>query len=394
MAWLKQYRLRWLLILLLIIATSILVWQSGSSTLLAPRSGDDFIEYWAAARLQMKGGNPYDPSELLVEQQSAGWPNNEALIMYNPPWTLPLLLPFGLVDYLYGRILWLFVSYLIILFAADWFWRFYGGPVRLRWVSWLVGFGFVPALAAIRGGQINPFILLGLLGFIASVHHRRWWLAGAFCFFISLKPQLLHLFWLALLLWAIEHRRWQIVMGAAGAVCLALGIALLMNPQALTQFIAVTIHHSPDIWITPTIGAALRFLFGPDHFWLQFLAPFLSAIWFFYYWRTHRQEWDWAERLPLILLVSLLTTSYAWMTDQVVLIPVVALVSVWLWSGFHRRRIAVVTVLLCYLLLTAGALSLNLMRAGDFWYIWLPAAWLSLYLWAQYKLGLLAPRYP
>ncbi|MGH7874553.1 MAG: hypothetical protein ACREQO_20355 [Candidatus Binatia bacterium] len=42
---------------------------------------NDFIEYWAAAKLLIAGGNPYSPEPLLLLQQSAGWSPSVPLIM-------------------------------------------------------------------------------------------------------------------------------------------------------------------------------------------------------------------------------------------------------------------------------------------------------------------------
>ena len=33
---------------------------------------DDYVEYWAAGRLYITGGNPYNPDELLPLQNQAG----------------------------------------------------------------------------------------------------------------------------------------------------------------------------------------------------------------------------------------------------------------------------------------------------------------------------------
>ena len=53
---------------------------------------DDFIEYWAAARLTLDGQNPYDPHLLLPLQQAAGRNTDEAVMMWNPPWSLAVVL--------------------------------------------------------------------------------------------------------------------------------------------------------------------------------------------------------------------------------------------------------------------------------------------------------------
>src|SRR5947207_1920622 len=58
---------------------------------------DDFVEYWAAAKLTLNGENPYDPAKLLPLQQAAGRDTDEAIMMWNPPWSLAVVLPLGVL---------------------------------------------------------------------------------------------------------------------------------------------------------------------------------------------------------------------------------------------------------------------------------------------------------
>src|SRR3954449_5872055 len=56
----------------------------------------DFVEYWAAGRLNAAGENPYDPERIHeVEHEAEEHPNT--VLMWNPPWTLTLVMPFGLL---------------------------------------------------------------------------------------------------------------------------------------------------------------------------------------------------------------------------------------------------------------------------------------------------------
>src|SRR5690349_4995580 len=68
-----------------------------------------FIQYWAAARVHLAGGDPYSLEQVRALQVVAGWPADEPLhfFMWNPPWMLPLLLPFGLLPFAVGRAAWL-----------------------------------------------------------------------------------------------------------------------------------------------------------------------------------------------------------------------------------------------------------------------------------------------
>ena len=67
---------------------------------------DDFVEYWAAGKLNIAGGNPYNPDELTPLQWKAGRFDSVPVIMYNPPWMLAIVMPFGAMDYAVGRTIW------------------------------------------------------------------------------------------------------------------------------------------------------------------------------------------------------------------------------------------------------------------------------------------------
>src|SRR5688572_25535291 len=68
---------------------------------------DDFVEYWAAAKLTLDGQNPYAAELLLPLQQAAGRDTSEAIMMWNPPWALPVVLPLGLLGAREAQLLWM-----------------------------------------------------------------------------------------------------------------------------------------------------------------------------------------------------------------------------------------------------------------------------------------------
>jgi len=81
---------------------------------LIPRG--DFIEYWSAGRLLLAGDNPYDPTRLLAVQQAAGRVSTRPLLMYNPPWIFPLIIPFALLPYSISRLVWLGFQVAVLFF--------------------------------------------------------------------------------------------------------------------------------------------------------------------------------------------------------------------------------------------------------------------------------------
>jgi hypothetical protein len=85
-------------------------------------------------------------------------------------------------------------------------------PSSKRWVAWLLGFSFIPVLQALDVGQISPLILLGVTGFLYFTHSCRWTLAGCCTVLISIKPQLLYLFWPILILWDFRGKHSKVLI--------------------------------------------------------------------------------------------------------------------------------------------------------------------------------------
>jgi hypothetical protein len=287
----------------------------------------DFVEYWSAGHLNASGQNPYDP-ELMFELETKLRPDlGEPVMMWNPPWTLALAMPSGLLPCHVAHLLWLILSLTILLVGSDFLWRFYGGIPRYRGISWFIALSFTPTLLVLEMGQITPLILLGLIGFLFFERNGRYSLAGACLALAAIKPHLTYLAGLAILFWTVERRRWSILLGAGISLLLATAIAVIFNPSVLNQYWYSLTHRPPERFYSPTIGTYLRLLLGPEKFWLQFVPVILGLGWFAWYWPRWRRAWQWPEQLPVLLLASYLTASYGtWPFDYVVmLIPVIVM---------------------------------------------------------------------
>ncbi len=331
----------------------------------------DFIEYWSAARLNFSGGNPYSPQELLAVQQAAGATAAEPLIMYNPPWMLSLAAPFAVLSYPWARTAWLLVQFVLLVGCATWGWLYWQGSRRKIWLAWLVMFTFWPTFSMLATGQLGVFMLVGILGFAYAVRYQSWWAAGVALALMTLKPQLLYLFWLAWLFWLWEMRLWKMVL--AGALVLV-GLTLppyLANPLVFQQYVACLQMSPPVAWATPTLGTLLRMWFGPERFWLQFLPMGLGLAWLlWYYWGRRGRKWCWQQALPWILCLTFVTSPYGWAHDQVILLMVILQVMVYLGSWPLTR--AKILGLLGYVSIVSLAWVVDVLaRQGGVWYIWL-----------------------
>ena len=342
-------------------------------------AGDDFVEYWAAGRLNLQGGDPYSPEQLAPLQLGAGRRYGVPVPMWNPPWTLPLVMPFGALPYPVSRLIWLISQTALVLFCASATWRFFRGPATHLWVAWLIAITFLPTLYLLKIGQISAVMLTGVVLFIKFTQRRSWWLAGLSILLILIKPQTLYLVGLAYLFWAISQRRWWLLAGSGIGICLATCISLWFNPAVFKQYLFAINHQPPMQIITPTLGGTLRYFLGGDKVWLQFVPTAWGLVWFCFHWRKARHTWSWPEQLPLLLMVSVLTTSYGWTFDYVVLLPAVLAVAAGLFrppTNFWHNLLA--TAL--YLAIEAGALATNFISPDYFAYAWFVPALVGWYL--------------
>lgn len=178
----------------------------------------DFVEYWAAGRLCWQGENPYALELLAPLQQSAGSSKPRPLLMHNPPWALTLVLPFALLDYGPAQLAWTLLLLAILLLSTDLLWRVYAGPLKQRWLAWVLGLFFAPSLFALNIGQLSPLLLLGLAGSLWFARREQWFWAGVAATLLIIKPQLFYLFWPALAFGVVATRRWQLVGGGIWGV--------------------------------------------------------------------------------------------------------------------------------------------------------------------------------
>jgi hypothetical protein len=336
---------------------------------------DDFVEYWAAARLTLSGGNPYDPAQLLPLQRDAGRDTDEAVMMWNPPWSLTAVLPLGLLPAREAQLLWLAVNLLAVGWCGDRLWLRTGGAPARRWIGWAAALGFVPTLFALQSGQIGPLLLLGAVLFLEA--ERRGWpaLAGAATVLLAVKPHLAYLVWAAILCQWVCRRdsgTTRMVLGGALTGVLATALPLLFAPHVLAQYADAMGNRPPEQWVSPTLGTVLRLLFGEERFGLQFVPVAVGLAWFAWHWRRAGRTWDWAEQLPLLLLVSFVSAPYgAWPFDLVLLLPAV----VRLLAGGAPRG-----VLVGVLAVNVACLVMNVMGTGSFPFVWVAPALLVLYV--------------
>jgi hypothetical protein len=376
-----------LVIVALIAVIALLALQFRS--LLADRSilpPDDFVEYWAAGRLNAQGQNPYDPDKLLPLERSIGRDTDEAIMMWNPPWTLAVAMPFGLMDGRAAQLLWLLLGFLFIGGGADWLWRIYDGPSEKRWIAWLLAFTFLPTFFVLGAGQIGTWVLFGAVLFLGAARGlaktakpQAAFVAGASTVLLAIKPHLVYLFWIALIVWGIRRDR-RVLLGGIVAGVIATGLALACNPRVFHQYWEAMTQRPPAQWKSPTLGSLLRMIEGEARFGLQFVPALLGIGWLIWHaWRMRNREWKWHEQMPMLLLVSFATASYgAWPFDLIILLP--AAIAIAADMARHPNRQRMILGIGLWLAINVSALAINVLKINSFWFIWMAPAMLAAYL--------------
>jgi hypothetical protein len=333
--------------------------------LASPMPMQDFMTYWSAGRLFLTGGNPYSMSATVAIDRSLGWAHEQQFVMLNPPWSLPFVAPLALMPFHVAHVLCLAISVLLEAVCSLVLWRYFGGSRRLQWIAIVVLATFLPAAAAEHYGQITPLILAGITGFFMALRSGRYRIAGACLLLFALKPHLLYLVLLAILLWSVQQRRWSIpIVGALAAAGAALA-SIAYNPNTLGFF-----HGTFQAALDTDCGAGgfLRTLFGRQHVWLQSLPSLLGLLWFGWYWLRHRRAWVWEQRLPLLLLVSIVTSPYFWWHDFTIGLPAIVALAVHL-SRTGRWAVAALFYLLLQMFIGSYGVSSKASAASLLWIV-------------------------
>ena len=335
----------------------------------------DLVEYWAAGVVFLAGDSPYDPVALLAAERAGGWTDAEPLIMYNPPWTLPWVLPLAALHPAAARLAWALFGVGAIGFAAERTWVAAGGdpqdaPIAVTWALL-----FSPSILCLSLGQIGPLVLLGLVGWVGATRAGRPLLAGAALSIAAVKPHLLALVWVLVAVRALAARSFVEPLALASALAAALGAVVAARPTLVREFLSVVQAHGPEVWKTPTLGGLLRIWLGEEHFGLQF-APVALAVPPFAAWVWARRDRPVEALLAPTLLASVVTAAYGWTFDQVVLvIPAVV-------AAARLRRYGAVA-LGAWGTLNIALILLRVVFPLDHLWAWLAPLWAALWWWTS-----------
>jgi hypothetical protein len=130
-----------------------------------------------------------------------------------------------------------------------------------------------------------------------------------------------------------------------------------------------------DRTLIPCLGIMLRRYVWPHTFWEQCLPAMIGCVWALWYFRRHRDNWEWLSHGSLLILVSALVPPYTWFMDQAIVIPAL----------LHGAYITRSRNLIAVLALASAVIDLQSFMGvtlQSMLYLWPSLAWLAWYLCA------------
>lgn len=353
---------------------------------LASSFGLDHRAYWAAARLLITGGNPYDRLQMLALEQANGFYEPVPLMLWNPPWTMAFFVPLALLPFRISSLCWLAMTAVTALFCGLALWHVLADAEGSHdWLGILAVLAYVPTVQVLKLGQVGFLVLAGITGFLVAVSKKHDFLAGMALTPLLVKPHLTLLLLAAICWWILLKRRWRVALGWLASFTVVNLVIFLLSSTTFSQYLHAE-SGLPFEWRTATLGVWLRDIFGYEHSWLMFL-PSVVGLFLVSLWALFRKgAWDWKRLLPALLLASTVCAPFGWSHDTVTLLPAVilVLVSLPLVKSWHRMLVLVFYGFAQLLMLLQNQLYID--NAVFYWY---PLFLAALFFWQQ---GMVARR--
>lgn len=344
----------------------------------------DSIAYWAAGHLLVHHQNPYSYEDVLELERQQGYKNDRPLVLRTPPWSLFMVAPIGFFTPLWAWVTWMGVLVWTLIAGMRICRSLYETEAMPRNLFPITGYLFAPVLACLVAGQMGLVLMLGLVLFLHwEKQHPAF--AGAALILPFAKPHLLLPFWTVFLVWAVFRKRYRVAAGFLAAFILATGLALALDPNVFRHYRDMLQVASIQREFIPALSGVIRLLFFRKYFWVQFIPMGVALLWSLMFFLKNRAEWDWTRHGPALFVVSILSTPYAWLADETVLLPAILQGAVFAYEARNhltvRNKITLVIFALLNLLLLLILRSKIPFSTGI--YFWSSLVWFGWYFYAR-----------
>ncbi len=287
--------------------------------------GQDFRGYYAAARVLLEGGNPYDYSQIArVLVDVTGRAGNNPF--YYPLWFGWFFAPFTLLPFQAARLVWMLINWALWILGLFRMQQLLDFPPK-SWRGWMLFLvaTLIFAWTTWKFEQAGVLLFVLTIEILISYEKGQWNRMGLFMALALLKPNIMLLPLAALGLWLILNGKWQPIRTALLILVSLVVLTTILTPDWYQPF------------LKPHFGQGLtEVLDGPGQVtgerlnstlldWLKwfpvpamvlfviYLVVVLLALWIL--WRSIRSSNSILEVAAVALLASFAITPYALQYD-------------------------------------------------------------------------------
>ena len=359
----------------------------GLATISYMWGGTDFRGYYAAARVFITGGNPYDYHQVAqVLLSVTGRMGNNPY--YYAPWFVWLFIPLTLLPFQIARAVWMLLNLLAWNFSLwkisriiNWpqkGWRqylfFILSTFTFAWITWIFE-------------QASILVFAILVALLFSIRNQKWGLSGLLLSFLLIKPNITLVVVATICLWLISNEQWKPIKAFGSWLVILLTITTLLTPTWYRPFFEPGFGQGLSIDLDgPNKLGATRF-FTTIFDWLAILGIKDTLSWFTYgicailgfillYWIVRHSK-SLMEVTSVALLVSYFLTPYALQYDYAPLV-IVLLWALSLCTSSKKARVV-------GYLFAGFIFSVTIWKQNIAWGFWIVIGLIALLAWGLYQ---------
>jgi hypothetical protein len=365
---------RWALIVLLILGVSLCLFWLWEISFKTNFGSSDFIGYWSATHLLVKGENPYDPAlmEMIQKDIEMGW--DVTIMAWNPPLLFVFLLPLGWLSFTTAKFIWMIVSIMIFLGASLMLMEIYIPKDRseTRLLFLLFAICLPQMISGLYMGQVTFLVFFGMTASLFLLNKGYIFWAGAVLALIFIKPHLVVLSLVYVLIYMARKRQFEGWVGltVAGMKCI---LILFFFRPIWIQDLLEQMNHSPINWFTPTIGGFISYLGISENF--NYVIFLLLPLPVFLAWC--RPEINPYRVVAFLTLITVPLTFFGWSYDQIILLIPIA--QIFIWVSLLEKRSARIWFTGVILFALALVFIHRIFSQNDVFQIWFPFFWWIIY---------------
>ncbi len=292
----------------------------------------DSIAFWAGVQNIVNGENPYDPERILEVQQLENSSQTSPQVFLNPPWSIPIFIPFFSSTFIVSTLIWKFSTVLFLLLSVVSFRDIFLNSKCSFGVLSLLAILHQPIFHLLHVGQ-NSFLLLFCCLFTFKNFYSRPLLAGIACSVLSIKPQGVFLLGLLLILESFKRRNYVfLVSGLLGFLFLN-GAVLVLRPEIFYNWRSIELN--PLNYVNSSLPSVLKLFLqnvtGEIYGWPSFILPGGAILLVTLLFLKGKLKLD-NNGFLLTLLLSSLFCPYIFFYEYTLLLPL----SLYLFSRISR----------------------------------------------------------